>query len=231
MPRPTPESTRLLKSIPVFRRLSREDLARLSRITRRLECRKGQTIFSKDSRGDAFFVVARGVVKIFSRSRTGRSKIFALLERSDFFGEMALIEAGERSAAAVAVTPASLLTIRRDDFHRLLLARPPIALALLKALCARLRSADREIELLSFNSVLGRLARILLDLARRHGRQTARGLEMKLDLSHQELADMAGTAREMVTRVLSKFARAGAVELAERRLVIKDPRMLRGWIF
>jgi CRP/FNR family cyclic AMP-dependent transcriptional regulator len=228
---PATNIAHFLRQVPLFHGLSDDDLRVVARIAKVRDFKKGETIFSKEARGDTMFVVMKGIVKIFSMSEMGKSKTFAYLETPDFFGEMALLEKGERSAGAVAVAPAHLLTIHRRDFQKLVVARPQLAFALLRTLCARLRRADKDIEAMSFNSVLGRVARILLDLAKRHGRQTPKGLRIHLELSHQELAEMVGTAREMVTRILNRFVRTQCLQMDGKYLVVTDPHKLREWIF
>lgn len=220
-----------LSQVPLFNGLSSEDLRVVARIAKVKEVKKSETIFSKETRGDALFVVMKGIVKIFSMSEQGKSKTFAYLEPPDFFGEMALLEKSERSAGAVAVSASTLLTIRRQDFQKLVTARPQLTLALLRTLCGRLRRADKDIEAMSFNSVLGRVARIVLDLAKRHGKQTPKGLRIHLELSHQELAEMVGTAREMVTRILNRFVRTQCLQMDGKYLVVTDAQKLREWIF
>jgi CRP-like cAMP-binding protein len=219
-----------LKAVPLFRGLSAQDLSAIARIARREEARKGQVLFSKASKGDSLYVVVKGAVKIFAKSSTGKTKTFAYLESKDFFGEMALLGAGVRSAAAMALEPSMLLTIHRRDFETLLRRRPQLSLALMRTLCDRLERADREIESFSFNSVLGRTAKILLDLSATYGKKTGAGLVIAKDLSHRELADMAGTAREMVSRVLSRFARTGCLSTDGQRIVLHDTQKLGDWV-
>ena len=101
---------------------------------------------------------------------------------------------------------------------------------MLRTLCDRLARANREIASFSFNSVLGRTAQILLDLAAQYGRKTSRGLLIDKELSHKELADMAGTAREMVSRVLSRFVRAGCLAPDGKRFILLDAKKLGDWI-
>jgi CRP/FNR family cyclic AMP-dependent transcriptional regulator len=225
------QTAAFLKHVPLFEGLSDKDLQLLSRITHERACDKGQTIFSQADAGDTLFVVAKGLVKIFSLSRTGKMKTFAYLESRDFFGEMALLEKGGRSAAAMAVRPAVLLTIRRQEFEKLLKEKPQLSLSLLRVLTHRLRRADKEIEALSFNSVVGRLAGILLDLAKRHGKKTDGGTLIDMELSHQEVADMAGTAREMVTRVLNRFIRTGCLKLDGKSFILTDAEKLQEWVY
>lgn len=220
-----------LKAVPLFRGLSARDLSALGRIARREEVRAGQILFSKSAKGDTLYVVVKGSVKIFSKSSTGKTKTFAYLEAKDFFGEMAFLGGGGvRAASAMALEPSTLLALRRKDFESLIRRRPEISLSLLRALCGRLDRADREIESFSFNSVLGRTAGILLDLSKKYGRSTSKGLLIAKAISHRELADMAGTAREMISRVMSRFMRTGCVAVDGRSLLVTDPKKLSDWI-
>jgi CRP-like cAMP-binding protein len=222
---------RFLKRVPLFSRLSSQDLATLARIAKAREVCKGEMIFSKADSGDALYVVVRGRVKIFSQSRMGKIKTFAYLEPRDFFGDMALLGESHRSAGAMAMDPSVLLTIRRADFQKLLVRRLELSFALLRALCARLSQADREIESLSFNSVLGRVAELLLGLAKRYGKKHGGGVRIGLKISHRELANRAGTAREMISRVLNRFVRTGCLEMNGEYLTLTNVEKLKGWIY
>lgn len=226
------EKKSFLKRVSLLKGLSDQDLNTVANIAKLREAAKGETIFSKSTAGDSLFVVVKGRIKIFGTSTTGQTKTFAYLEPRDFFGEMALLESGGRSAGAQAVSPATLLTIHRKDFQALLRKRPHLISALLKTLCERLRRADREIESLSFNNVLGRLAKILLDLGDRYGQKDASGaVRLKMELSHQELADMAGTAREMITRILNRFRRTGCLSMDGKTIALTNVEKLKSWVY
>jgi CRP/FNR family transcriptional regulator, cyclic AMP receptor protein len=220
-----------LRKVPLFTDLSAQDLEMLSRIVRVMKLDKGDMIFTRESSADSLYVVVDGLVRIFAKSRTGETKTFAYLEPREFFGEMALLQKMERSADAMAMVPSTLLALRRTDFQNLIKKRPQLSVALIKALCERLRRADHEIESLSFNSVLGRVARVLLDLGKRHGKPGPQGVRIGLELSHKELADMVGTAREMVTRVLNRFQRTECLTMNGKSITLINPAKLRDWIF
>jgi CRP/FNR family transcriptional regulator, cyclic AMP receptor protein len=228
---PPDNKTAFLKTVPIFRDLPAKELDLFGRIVKTVETKKGEVVFTKDHPADAMYVVVKGAVKIFSTSRMGKIKTFAYLGPRDFFGEMALLVKGARSANAVSLTPASLLVVHRADFQALLKSRPKVVYALLQALCQRLIWADKEIESLSFNSVLGQVAHILLSLAARYGKKTPRGTLIQLELSHQELADLAGTAREVVTRVLTRFSQTKCLEMDGKFYVLTDPVKLKDWTF
>lgn len=223
--------TAFLKVVPLFAGLSAQDLAALARIAHLEEAKEGQVLFSKASKGDSLYILVKGAVKIFAKSATGQSKTFAYLEPKDFFGEMGLLGGGVRTAGAMAMEPSSLLTIHRRDFEELLKTRPAISLSLLRALCDRLTRANREIESFSFNSVLGRTAELLLALSKKYGKPDAKGaIAIARTISHKELADMTGTAREMISRVLSRFVKTGCMVYEDGRITLTDAKKLSDWI-
>jgi CRP-like cAMP-binding protein len=166
-------------------------------------------------------------VKIFSDSSGRKKKTFAYLGAGDFFGEMALIEGGTRTASATAVEDSRLLVIRKRDFQGLLERDPALVRYLLKAVCARLRHANEEIEGLLFRNVLGRVAKAVLGLARRSGEAWNGGLAFKQRYTQQELAEYVGTTREPLTRAISSLRRAGLVAMtADGRYAVPDAAKL-----
>ncbi len=211
--------------------LSSDDLLRLAQLCQLVKFRRAERIFSESQPGACLYVVMSGRVKIFGSSSQGRAKTFAYLEPGDFFGEMSLIDDEARSASAAALEDSVLIMLKSEDYRKLMLMRPAIALEVLKTLSSRLRRANKEIEALSFNNVLGRIAQILLDLADRYGKKTDDGIRIEMELSHKELAEMAGTAREVISRVISRFRRIGCVSFFDNKLIITDHDKLKSWIF
>jgi CRP-like cAMP-binding protein len=220
-----------LRGVELMSGLSAPDLLRIAQMCQIVKCRRAETIFAESSPGACLYVVMEGRVKIFGSSSQGRSKTFAYLEPGDFFGEMSLIDDEMRSASAGALEDTVLIMLKGEDYRKLILNRPAIGLSVLKTLSARLRRANREIEALSFNNVLGRIAQILLDLGDRYGKKTDEGLRIDMPLSHKELAEMAGTAREVISRVVSRFKRMGCVGIFDNKIIITDRDKLKSWIF
>jgi CRP/FNR family transcriptional regulator, cyclic AMP receptor protein len=220
-----------LRGVELMTGLSSEDLLRLAQLCQLVKFRRAERIFTESQPGACLYVVMSGRVKIFGSSSQGRAKTFAYLEPGDFFGEMSLIDDEVRSASAAALEDSVLIMLKSEDYRKLMLMRPAIALEVLKTLSSRLRRANKEIEALSFNNVLGRIAQILLDLADRYGKKTDEGIRIEMELSHKELAEMAGTAREVISRVISRFRRIGCVSFFDNKLIITDHDKLKSWIF
>ncbi|MFH1282610.1 MAG: Crp/Fnr family transcriptional regulator [bacterium] len=222
-----------LKRVLFLKDLPADDLSYLVKIAHEHSYKKGDEIFSADTSGDSLFIVISGRVKIYTCSNIGKIKILAYLEKGDFFGEMALLEEQSRSASAKALEDSNVMSIRRRDFQKLLKTNSGLALNFLKVLCNRLRQADKEIESLTFQNVFGRVALIILKMADRYGQVEPAGLKINIDLTHQDLSQLAGTAREMVTRILNRLKRIGCINYNEqdRRVTITELDKLKELIY
>jgi len=212
---------KLLRKIPFLSQLAPRDLKEIYKISKIREYGPGETIFRKSSEPEGMFIVLSGRVKIFTRSGGKKRKTFAYLEEGAFFGEMALLEGKTRSASAEASSFTKLLVISKTDFRRLLLGDPELTLYLLKTVSERLRRANEEVESLLFQNVLGRVAKRMVELARR-GEKFRGGVLLGERFTQQELADLVGTTREPLTRAISALRRAQLVAVHEERYHIVD---------
>lgn len=220
-----------LKGVEILNGLIHLDLVKVAEACEVVRFKRAERIFTESDPGASLYVVMSGRVKIFGLSPQGRSKTFAYLEPGDFFGEMSLITDESRSASASALEDSVLIMLKAEHYRKLMLSRPQMAMSVLKTMAFRLKKANKEIEALSFNNVLGRIAQILLDLSDRYGKKTDEGVKIEMTLSHKELAEMAGTAREVISRVISRFRRIGCVSIFDGKFIITDRDKLKGWVF
>jgi CRP-like cAMP-binding protein len=140
-------------------------------------------------------------------SPEGKEIILSLLGPGDFFGEMALLDDEPRSATVVATEQLELVTIWRNDFLQLLAEDFSITKKVLAEISRRLRSASSRIESLATMDVYGRLARFFLDLARDQGKVLDNGYVAVTRPTHQAIANMIGTSRETVSRLIHDLMR------------------------
>jgi len=210
----------LLQSVPIFSDLSPSDL---NKIAERMVLRaftKGQMILLEDDLGQTFFVIAGGSVKITRLSDDGREVILAMLGESDFFGEMSLLDGAGRSANVVALEPSEVLTLARNDFLEILQDYPKISISLLEELTQRIRKSDQQIESLSLSDVEQRIGITLIRLAEELGTIKRGSVKIK-DLPYQQdIANMAGTSRETVSRTFKLLEEKGLVTREGRKLTI-----------
>ncbi len=199
----------------------------LAKLLHEAQYAKGSTIISVDDPGTQFFVVAKGKVKVVLFSAEGREVIFSLLKDGDFFGEMSLLDGKPRSANVIAQGDVSLLTLERSDFISWLERHPSAFMLLMAELCRRLRDADEQIGSLALLDVYGRVARRLLDLARKEGARVPGGILIAERPSQVELAGLVGASRETVARAMSELQRRGFIHKRGRGLLLLGGKDLK----
>lgn len=173
---------------------------------------------------DFLFVILSGSVKIYVSDDDGAEVILAFMGPGDFFGEMALIDNGERCASAMTLEPSRVLSISKTAFRECLTRNPDIAVGLIKTLSGRVRLLNDNVKSLALLDVYGRVARALLQMARPDGEQ----LVVAQRLTHQDIASMVGSSREMVSRILKDLERGGYIGYRNKHIVIHE-KLPRGY--
>ena len=191
-----------LRNVPIFTALSDSDLNTIASKMVSRDYEKGQMILLEESTGETFFIITSGTVKVTRLSDDGREVILALLGESDFFGEMSLLDGEGRSANIVANEDAEVMTLSRRDFLECLETYPKIAISLLEELAVRLRKSDQQIESLSLSDSEQRIGITLIRLAEERGTIKRGDVTVQNLPYQQDIANMAGTSRETVSRTL-----------------------------
>jgi CRP/FNR family transcriptional regulator, cyclic AMP receptor protein len=218
----------LLRKVPLFSSLKDEEIEAINQVSFVKKYPKDMMILLAEEEGDTLFVIINGKVKVTSFSETGKEVIFSIMGAGDFFGDMSLLDGKPRSASVIAVEDSELCLLRRGDFNRLVEKHPGIALKLLEELTSRLRKADERIESLALLDVSGRVAGILLQLAEESGKRTPEGgIVIKSRPTHQELANMVGTTRETVTRILNQMEHNNYIVMAGKSVTILNMDTLK----
>lgn len=215
----------LLARTTLFTGLERETLQNLARQAPFESFAAGDLIFRAGSLGEAMMVIASGTVRISALAPTARDVILTELGPGGVFGEIALLDGGERTADAHALTDCTALILERRAVFRVIRADPALALRLLELLCGRLRLADERMMDFAFRKLPPRLARMLLRIS--DGGATDAEPASRLALSQSELADMVGSSRENVNRCLGKWQEDGLIELSDGSILFTDREGLR----
>ena len=212
------EAVDTLRAIPLFSNVSDEDLEQVAShlIERRFP--RNTTIVEEGLAGDYMYVIREGRVKVTKLSEDGREKILEFLDAGSFFGEMALLDRAPRIASVKTLKPVKLLALSRTDFLNLLRKSPDLALAVIQELCKRLRIVDDQASALSFQRVKDRTKGLLQRLARDPHEEGGR---VPPPLTHQQMADMIGTSRETVTRVVKELKQEGWLRQEGKRYLVQ----------
>ncbi|MDQ3003313.1 MAG: Crp/Fnr family transcriptional regulator [Fibrobacterota bacterium] len=216
----------LLKGVDLFSALDDTQVETIAQMVIEKTYPKGDIILMEDEdTNQSLFIIAKGEVKVVLTAEDGREAILASLKEGDFFGEMALLDGEPRSATVRAVEESRLLTIRREDFLLAMKKQPDLALTLLSEMSGRLRKSNRQISSLALMRVYGRVAATLLQLMEERGIRTKTKdgksiIVVKDRPTQQFIADMSGTTRETVSRVLNFFQKKGYIVLDGKDLLI-----------
>jgi CRP/FNR family transcriptional regulator, cyclic AMP receptor protein len=197
----------LFRKLSLFAELDDRELAQIASVAKTRRYAKDDVIFHADESGDVFCVIREGKVKITMISPEGKEIILTMMGPGEFFGEMALLDDAPRSATVVALEPLEVVTIWRSDFLQILADNFSITRKLLSELSKRVRRMSLRIESLATMDVYGRLARFFLDLAQQQGKLLDNGYVAVTRPTHQAIANMIGTSRETVSRLIHELMR------------------------
>ena len=179
---------------------------------------RNTTIVEEGLPGDYMYVIREGRVKVTKLSDEGREKILNFLDEGGFFGEMALLDRAPRIASVKTLKPVRLLALSRTDFLNALRTSPDLAMAVIQELVRRLREVDEQASSLSFQRVKERTKGLLRRLAQESPDDPER--RTTAALTHQQIADMIGTSRETVTRVVKELKLDGWLHQDGKRYVV-----------
>ncbi len=217
----------LLKLVPLFSSLKDEELDTILNHSSKVNYPKNKIIFLEEEEGNELYMILKGRVKVVRISESGEEITLAVLQKGDFFGEMSLLDGKPRSATVVSDEDSILILFNTNNFEKVIEKYPRIALKLLKELTSRLRKADDLIGNLAFLNVSGRIAGILLQLAEEHGQKTKEGVIVISRPTHQAIANMVGSSRETVTRVLKRFEEKQYIMMSGKNITIFDKENIK----
>ncbi len=198
--------------------LSDEEMERLIPLLSERNFRPRQTLFQAGERPELVYLILKGTVKVFQVAENGREIILDVVGRGGVVGDMAIVEANERTASAQSIEETVAVSISWDDFSHLIQQSPRLGFAMAELMARRLAGMQRTFMNLVSKPVSARLADTML------GRRE--GTRVKLGLTHQELAQTIGTSRETVTALLSRFTTLGAISPAGDGYAITDEALL-----
>lgn len=217
----------LLKRVPAFAGLADDDLSHLSQVAISRHYLAGSRIFAEGDRGDTCYLIESGSARVTRQHRDGRVITLASLVPGDIFGELAMFDGEVRSASVEAIDELYVLALIGDDVRLLLAKKPEVTVKLLAGLARRLRVANERITRQSFQGVAGRVAKALLDLAE----HIPHGGPVTIHITQTDVAQLAGTSRESVSRFLSTLEQASVVHRGRGKITILDRVALERYVY
>jgi len=221
----------LLRRVPLFSELSGSELERISQVAVPRSYPADTRVFHEGDPGDACYIVRDGSCRVTREHPDGRAITLATLGPGAIFGELAMLDGERRSASVEATESTELLALPAGDMRRLIREHPEMAEKLVVALTRRLREANERISRQSFQTVPSRVAGVLDQLLAEDRVAPTMRDGVTIRLRQADLAQLAGTSRESVSRFLATLERAGVVQVGRGRVTILEPERLGSYIF
>lgn len=217
----------LFKNIQLFSSLTEEELDEIRGKMQVKRFHRNEVILHEENTNQVMYVILRGKVKVMQMTEEGKEVILAIHRTGDFFGEVSLIDSKTMPAIVVAKEDSIVAIISREEFYSLLYSQDKVLDVLLRILCSRLRDSWERIQLLSFTNASQRIKMLLSLLANEYGGKTTEGTLLNIKLTHQDIADMAGVARETATRAIDKLNKEGEIKVLKNRSILLGPDFLQ----
>lgn len=220
----------LLARVPLLAGLEESEIERIAQVAIPRSFPKGARVFHEGDESDACYVIRSGDVRVTREHSDGRAIALATLGPGELFGELAMLDGGVRSASIEALTDVELVALSAADMRGLLERNAQITAKLVVALTRRLRETNERISRQSFQTVPSRVAGVLSQLVAEEATDAGRD-GVTIRMNQVDLAQLAGTSRESVSRFLAVLERAGVVRVGRGRVTVLEPPRLRAYIF
>ena len=206
----------MLENVPLFSGLSSAALAEIEQHGAVKSFKKNAIVINQDDETYSLYVILSGSVKVYISGEDGREAVLNHQSAGDYFGDLALIDKQPRVASVMTTEASRFMIISREDFMLCLSKNPEIAINLIKPMTSRMRMLAKNVSSLALLDVYGRVARVLLEQAV----QQEDGEMITEKMTQQEIADMVGASRAMVSRILTDLKAGGYISVDKKRITI-----------
>ncbi|MCB1787520.1 MAG: Crp/Fnr family transcriptional regulator [Chromatiaceae bacterium] len=206
----------MLNNVALFSSLSPQELQALESHAKSKRYRKNTVIMEKGDESAALYVLVSGKVRVYVADDEGKEVVLNVCdEPGSHFGELALLRNTTRTASVMTMEDSEFQIISKTDFLKCVTDNPQIALDIISDLVDQVTNLTDRVSALALNDVYGRLAATLRDLAREED-----GRMITQALTQQELAQMIGASREMVSRIFKELKAGDYISLEDKRIVL-----------
>lgn len=221
------ESWERLKAIEVLSVLPDDALKTLAARAGERTYKKRRLLMQEGDQAEAVYFLHQGKVKLVKMNPDGQEKMVSIIQPGQMFGEISAFDNGTCPYSAETLEEVRLTAIRVSDFRDLIALHPGLAIACLRMEAKRLRKAYRHMKNLALLDTYGRVAARLFKLTREYGVPEGNGIRIQLTLTRQEMAQLIGTSRETVSRILAEYERLGILEIDRHQIVVRDVEELK----
>lgn len=192
---------------------------------------KGSLLFVEGEKARGVFVLCAGKVKLTTSSTEGRTLIVRIAEAGEVLGASAVLLTKPYEMSAETIEPCQVNFIRTEEFMAWIQNDREAMMSVARQLSDDYYSAQREIRSFGLAQTTSeKLARLVLDWCDERGEQTEKGIRLKVLLTHEEIAQMIGTTRETVTRLLTSLRTKKVIDVKGSTFNVVRPEALEAMV-
>lgn len=220
------EKSKCLKELIVFSKLDWDEVKLICERASERVFQKNEIIFFECNNDKKLYILVAGRVKLSMLSPDGKEKVVDILQEGDIFGEMSLFDQDPHPLNAEVLEDARLVILSFEDLESIIMQNPGVAIKIIDALARKTRLLTSQIRELVFQDAEGRLASLLKRFVEDFGLEVKSGKMIDLILTHQEIANLLGSSRVTVTKLLNKFIDEKIIKIYKRKIVVLDEKKL-----
>ncbi len=216
-----------LKKVNLFKGISKEEMEQMAKMVVEKTFRKKEKVYLPGEPGQSIYLIKKGVVKISKVTPDGRELTLAFLKPGEIFGELEAMGETTRDTQAEAHSDLLICILRRENLMQMMEMKPKLGIQLSKLIGFRRKVIENRLENLIFRTIPQRLASLLLELGREFGEPSGNTTKITLPLTHQDLANLIGSARPTLTDAFNDFKAKGIVDVSGKAIMVKDSQALK----
>ncbi|MFW6034919.1 MAG: Crp/Fnr family transcriptional regulator [Halanaerobiales bacterium] len=222
----TEEVKRCLKELVIFSKLEWNEVQLICEMAYEKQYHKNEIIFFEESENEELYILVEGRVKLSMLSPDGKEKAITILQQGDIFGEISLFNDDSHPITAEVMEDARLVIISLEDLESIIMKKPGVAIKIIQALSRKTRLLTGQVRELVFHDAEGRLASLLVRFAEDFGIDVKSGKMIDLIMTHQDIANLIGTSRVTVTKLINNFIDKEFIKIYKRKIVLLDEKSL-----
>jgi CRP/FNR family transcriptional regulator len=215
-----------LKDLTVFSRLESEELELVCQSSFEKYYQKGEIIFFENDDYGGLYLLVSGRVKLSMLSPDGKEKVLNILQEGDIMGEVSFFDLDPHPITAEAMENARIVIIPREKLEDIITKKPTLALKIIESLAKKTRLLTSQVRELVFHDAAGRMASLLSRFEEDFGVEINGGKMIDIILTHKEIANLIGSSRVTVTKIINNFIDDGVIKMHKRKIVIVDEEKL-----
>ncbi len=217
----------ILKRTSIFLGLDDEEIEEIEKITRRKHFSNRSFVFMEGDEREAVFFIESGVVKTHKIDEDGNEQVFSLLQSGDMFPHVGFFDQSPYPANAMVLQGAVLLMIRIEDFNQLMMVKPHLAIKVMEMMGKKILELQERVQSLISQDVQHRFVQTMIRLAYENGNQRDGGIAIDFPITNQDLANIVGTSRESINRLLNQLKKDQILKSDRHGLFIYDLNRLK----